>query len=175
MKIHRNLSQILAVSALALLTSAAAFGQENRDRAKSTVLANDTVPQIHLKLKDGSSIAVDEAWESEQGIWYRRGGMSHLVLRERVKTIERGSSSRSKPDPQVAKVVANDDKDDTVAVSNGSDDQPAWIYLVGGARVEADSVTESTAGAWYSRGKSRQAGRQNHWKLQRYRPRHHSP
>jgi len=152
MKIHRNLSQILAVSALALLTSAAAFGQENRDRAKSTVLANDTVPQIHLKLKDGSSIAVDEAWESEQGIWYRRGGMSHLVLRERVKTIERGSSSKSKPDPQVAKVVANDDKDDTVAVSNGSDDQPAWIYLVGGARVEADSVTESTAGAWYRRG-----------------------
>ena len=78
--------------------------------------------------------------------------MSHLVLRERVKTIERGSSSRSKPGPQVAKVVANDDKNDTLAVSNGSDDQPAWIYLVGGARVEADSVTESTAGAWYSRG-----------------------
>jgi len=152
MKIPRNVSQILAVSALALLTSAAAFGQENLDHAKSSVLANDPGPQIHLKLKDGSSIAVDEAWESEQGIWYRRGGMSHLVLRERVKTIERGSSSRSKPGPQVAKVVANDDKNDTLAVSNGSDDQPAWIYLVGGARVEADSVTESTAGAWYRRG-----------------------
>src|SRR6266511_1281943 len=97
MKIPRNVSQILAVSALALLTSAAAFGQENLDHAKSSVLANDPGPQIHLKLKDGSSIAVDEAWESEQGIWYRRGGMRHRFLRERVKTIERGSSSKSKP------------------------------------------------------------------------------
>jgi len=28
----------------------------------------------------------------------------------------------------------------------------AWIHLVGGARVEVDTVTESTAGAWYRRG-----------------------
>ena len=31
-------------------------------------------------------------------------------------------------------------------------DQPVWIYLVGGARFEADNVTESAAGAWYRRG-----------------------
>ncbi len=152
MKIARNAIQILVLSALALLASATVYGQEKLDPSKSSVLANDTAPQIHIKLKDGSSIAVDEAWESEQGIWYRRGGMSHLVLRERVKTIDRGSNSRSKTERQVAKVVVNDDKDDNTASSTGSDDQPAWIYLVGGARVEADSVTESTAGAWYRRG-----------------------
>lgn len=152
MKIARNAIQILALSTLALFASAIAYGQDNLDHPKSSALANDTAPQIHIKLKDGSSIAVDEAWESEQGIWYRRGGMSHLVLRERVKTIDRGSNSRSKPEPQVANVVVNDDKDDNTAGSNGSDDQPVWIYLVGGARVEADSITESTAGAWYRRG-----------------------
>ena len=31
-------------------------------------------------------------------------------------------------------------------------DKPAWIYLKGGARVEADSATESTAGVWYKHG-----------------------
>jgi soluble lytic murein transglycosylase-like protein len=31
-------------------------------------------------------------------------------------------------------------------------DKPAWIYLVGGARVEADSATESASGVWYKRG-----------------------
>ena len=30
--------------------------------------------------------------------------------------------------------------------------QPVWIHLIGGARVEADSATESVAGVWYNRG-----------------------
>jgi hypothetical protein len=105
-----------------------------------------------LKLADGSSIAADEAWESEQGIWYRQGGMSHLISRERVKAIEHGATSKPKPELQVAKVVVTDDTDNLSDGSSGSDDQPVWIYLVGGARFEADSVTESPAGAWYRRG-----------------------
>ena len=35
---------------------------------------------------------------------------------------------------------------------NGVYDKPAWIYLKGGARVEADSARESVAGVWYKRG-----------------------
>jgi soluble lytic murein transglycosylase-like protein len=31
-------------------------------------------------------------------------------------------------------------------------DEAVWIYLVGGARVEADSANESPAGVWYKRG-----------------------
>jgi soluble lytic murein transglycosylase-like protein len=38
------------------------------------------------------------------------------------------------------------------ASNNGNYDQPAWIYLKGGARVEADSATQSPAGVWYKRG-----------------------
>lgn len=108
--------------------------------------------QVRLKLVDGSSIIVDEATESEQGIWYRRGGMSHLIARERVKAIERGSASRPRADLQLAKVSiadnTNPDSDDSNPLGNG----PVWIHLVGGARVEVDSVTESAAGAWYRRG-----------------------
>src|ERR1041385_9255120 len=36
--------------------------------------------------------------------------------------------------------------------NNGVFDQPSWIYFKGGARVEADSATQSSAGVWYKRG-----------------------
>jgi hypothetical protein len=107
-----------------------------------------------LKLIDGTSLEVDEASESEQGIWYRLGGMNHLITRARVKKIARGAAAKPQPDPQIAKVVAADEQatnpDD--AQEGSAVDGPVWIHLVGGARVEADSVTESKAGAWYRRG-----------------------
>jgi hypothetical protein len=106
--------------------------------------------QTRLKLVDGSYIVVDEAWETTQGVWYRHGGMSHLLAKDRVKTIERGGQPAAKddepePDPEPEPVRA-------ASVPNGVFDKPAWIYLVGGARVEADSATQSAAGVWYKRG-----------------------
>ena len=41
---------------------------------------------------------------------------------------------------------------DTAPTQTAVEDLPAWIYLKGGAKFEADSVTESAAGAWYRRG-----------------------
>jgi soluble lytic murein transglycosylase-like protein len=102
--------------------------------------------EIRLKLTDGTLIPVDEAWESPQGIWYRQSGVTHLVPRDHVKTIERGSGIKAKVEPQVAKVV------DVAPTQTDSSERPAWIYLVGGARVEADNATESPAGVWFTRG-----------------------
>lgn len=102
--------------------------------------------RVQLKLNDGTRITVEDAWESEQGIWYRQSGITHLVLRERVKAIERGSEAKPKPDKQVAKVI------ETTQGSTTATEQPVWIHLVGGARVEADSANESVAGVWYKRG-----------------------
>jgi soluble lytic murein transglycosylase-like protein len=102
--------------------------------------------QVRVKLADGTRIIVDDAWENEQGIWYRQGGITHLLSRDRAKEIERGSDPKSKTPAQIAKVVEADTK------GQDSWDRPAWIYLVGGARVEADSATESTAGVWYRHG-----------------------
>jgi predicted small lipoprotein YifL len=153
MKIPQNAIQAFLVGALVLFVSGAAYGQKNLDHPPAAVVAtSEASHQVRLKLADGSSIAADEAWESEQGIWYRQGGMSHLISRERVKAIEHGATSKPKPELQVAKVVVTDDTDNLSDGSSGSDDQPVWIYLVGGARFEADSVTESPAGAWYRRG-----------------------
>jgi Zn-finger nucleic acid-binding protein len=113
--------------------------------------------QIRLKLADGSYMDVDDAWESPQGVWYRRGGLSHLLPKEKVKKIEHSTpAAASEPAP---KASANDDDHFEVPEmvartpsNNGVYDQPAWIYLKGGARVEADSATQSPTGVWYKRG-----------------------
>jgi len=110
--------------------------------------------QVRLKLADGSYITVDDAWESPQGVWYRQGGLSHLLAKEKVKQIERTTPTAT-PAPTPS---TNDDDhfEDTEVVArkpatNGVYDQPAWIYLKGGARVEADSASQSPAGVWYKR------------------------
>src|SRR5215211_2781180 len=115
--------------------------------------------QIRLKLTDGSYMTVDDAWESPQGVWYRRGGLSHLLPKDKVKSIERATPAAAAPAPSPAVSSNDDDHFDVpeMAVAkppsnNGVYDQPAWIYLKGGARVEADSATQSPAGVWYKRG-----------------------
>jgi Zn-finger nucleic acid-binding protein len=154
MKIQRKTVRVVIWSATLLVACSVVSAQKKLDQLPAAVPAPaETSQPVRVKLVDGSSITVDEAWESEQGIWYRRGGMSHLVSRERVKGIERGAASKPKADLQVGKVVMVDDRDnDAQTAAGGDSDQPVWIYLVGGARVEADSVTESAAGAWYRRG-----------------------
>jgi membrane-bound lytic murein transglycosylase MltF len=101
--------------------------------------------QIRLKMKDGTLVSVDDAWESEQGVWYKQGGITRLLPRDRVKTIERGTAVKPKTE-QVAKVTELAPTQTVVA------QQPVWIHLKGGARVEADAAIESLAGVWYTRG-----------------------
>ena len=115
--------------------------------------------QVRLKLADGSYLTVDDAWESPQGVWYRQRGLSHLLAKDKVKKIER-STPASAATPSPSPVASSNDDDhfevpEMVAkapVTSGVYDQPAWIYLKGGARVEADSATQSPAGVWYKRG-----------------------
>ena len=110
--------------------------------------------QTRLKLADGSYMTVDDAWESPQGVWYRLGGISHLLAKEKVKKIERTTPADAEPVKST-----NDDDHFEVAEAvaenkptSGTYDKPSWIYLKGGARVEADSASQSPAGVWYKRG-----------------------
>jgi Zn-finger nucleic acid-binding protein len=111
----------------------------------------------HLRLADGSTIEVDEAWEDAQGIWYKRGGVTHLVERSRVRGIERakpvavdvnaaGLTLKSANDVAVVKPLEDDAATGTEAV------QEVWIYLVGGAKVEVDEAHETAEGVWYKCG-----------------------
>jgi len=115
------------------------------DVADEQETATPTSIEIRVKLKDGTKIVVDDAWESEQGFWYRQGGLTHLLGRDRAVGIER-AATQIKAEPQIARVT------EINAPQGTSNDGPAWIYLVGGARVEADSASESATGVWYRRG-----------------------
>ncbi|HEV7857010.1 MAG TPA: lytic transglycosylase domain-containing protein [Pyrinomonadaceae bacterium] len=127
----------------------------------STVMAQSLSQhheQCRVRLTNGMSIEVDDAWEDAQGIWYRRGGITNLLPRASVKTIERAQPSTQTETATaavapaavggklLAKVV------DTATAQSAEAAQPVWIYLVDGARVEADEVTETAGGAWYRRG-----------------------
>ena len=112
--------------------------------------------QVRIKLVNGSYVEVDEASETPQGVWYRKGNMSNLLPKEKVKKIER--TTPAPPEAQEAPSTNDDDHFEVMeAVAEtpkkyGNYDQPTWIYLKGGARVEADSASESPAGVWYKRG-----------------------
>ena len=130
----KNILRVVSSAAVVVLVFSIAHAQtSSKDESKET----------RIKFTDGSEIKVDDAWESEQGIWYRLGGISHLVERARVKKIDKSAKPSS---TQVASVVETADSE------GEKTDGPVWIYLAGGARVEADSATESPAGVWYKRG-----------------------
>ncbi len=111
--------------------------------------------QVRLKMADGTYMSVDDAWESPQGIWYRRGGLNNVLPKDKVKKIE-----RIEPQAPATETPTNDDDhfdaSDVIAqpppTNNGSFDGPTWIFLKGGARVEADSASRSSEGVWYKRG-----------------------
>ncbi|HYE66056.1 MAG TPA: lytic transglycosylase domain-containing protein [Pyrinomonadaceae bacterium] len=107
-----------------------------------------------LILSGGRSLAVDEVWEDASGVWFKREGVTHHIERSRVSSIERAKS----PVEAVELAEPNDGPAQAPKVrlvnetQSSSAAQPVWIYLVGGARVEADDVTETASGAWYRRG-----------------------
>jgi Zn-finger nucleic acid-binding protein len=152
MKKLRKSNQILFLSCALLFSFTAVNGQENPPLTSEVMTTDGNTFPVRLRLVDGTTISADEAWESEQGVWYRRGGMSHLLTRDRIKAIERGPNSQPNLNPQIAKIVVADQEGGSSDKSKPTEPGPVWIYLVGGARVEADNAVESAAGVWYRRG-----------------------
>jgi soluble lytic murein transglycosylase-like protein len=161
--IPRTIRAAALVGVAALLCGANAHLQAQSLSAGASAKTPVTAANHHrrdgrswLSLADGSTVEADEVWEDEQGVRYRRGGVTYLIERARVSSIERGTRQQgqtesadkaqaTKAEKQVAKLVE--------VGANGTDRtmQPVWIYMVGGARVEADDVTETPMGVWYRR------------------------
>jgi soluble lytic murein transglycosylase-like protein len=101
-------------------------------------------------------MSVDDAWESPQGVWYRRGGLSNVLPKDRVKKIERIEPQQGPPEEKTTNDDDHFDASDVIAqpapAKTGTFDGPTWIYLKGGARVEAESASQSPHGVWYKRG-----------------------
>lgn len=104
-----------------------------------------------LRLIDGTTIEFDDAWEDARGIWYRKGGLVNLVTRDRVAALAR-KTERTESVEDKSTSAKTGVKIVEVAETVKKEKEPVWIYLVGGARVEAEEVTETETGAWYKRG-----------------------
>lgn len=97
-----------------------------------------------------SAVETKDAWENVQGVWFRKGSAARSSERDVTEIAVGGKREGG------TKASANASSTKIVEVSDAERSnvaQPVWIYLVGGARVEADSVNETTEGVWYTRGR----------------------
>ncbi|MFN2511196.1 MAG: transglycosylase SLT domain-containing protein [Pyrinomonadaceae bacterium] len=99
-----------------------------------------------IKLTDGRSLLVDEAWSHGPVVWYTRAGVTQSLdggveAIESVDAPGRGLEARG-----ANSVLSTETKTGSVKAPS------ILIYLVGGARFKVDEVNETSAGAWYSRG-----------------------
>jgi hypothetical protein len=54
----------------------------------STARGKDSGP-LTIKLNTGVTIEADEAWQTSEGIWYRKGGMVALLDPKDIKAVEK--------------------------------------------------------------------------------------
>ena len=54
-----------------------------------------------IKMRDGSSVEADAAWEDAQGVWFRRSGLVSFVEKSRVEAIVEPPAKRSAPAAEV--------------------------------------------------------------------------
>src|SRR5215204_2891154 len=88
-----------------------------------------------LHMADGQVVEVDEAWEDGQGVWYRRGRITQLVERARVRKIERVAPASTAPATDARQPL----KVEQVTTAPGAGAVvTVSVYFVGGAHVEAD-------------------------------------
>ena len=102
-----------------------------------------------LRLADGTTVEVDEAWEDASGVWYRRGGVTQRVerarVREVVKSVRAGEGAKSAGEKSPSKAAGD-------AAPAAEETQAVWIHLVGGAKMEVDEASETAEGVWFRRG-----------------------
>src|SRR5919205_379629 len=101
-----------------------------------------------LKLADGTTMEVDEAWEDAQGVWYRRGGVTNLVDKSRVREVVKTGRAKEAGAASEAPVV----KTPAAEKPKAHETQAVWIYLLGGAKMEVDEASEAADGVWFRRG-----------------------
>jgi LysM repeat protein len=97
-----------------------------------------------------SSVETKDEWENVQGVWFRKGSGARSSEREAAGIAgrdEREAATKASGNGSSATIVEASDAERSTQA------QPVWIYLTGGARVEADSVNETAEGAWYTRGR----------------------
>jgi LysM repeat protein len=98
---------------------------------------------------NSTSVETKDEWENVQGVLFRKGSTARSNERDATEMAvgdKREGATKASGNASSTKIIEVSD----AGRSNAA--QPVWIYLVGGARVEADSVNETAEGVWYTRG-----------------------
>ena len=61
--------------------------QKREDRSDKTI----------IEMTDGTRVEVDAAWQDNQGVWYRRGGLVSFVESKWIKAIKARQESKVEP------------------------------------------------------------------------------
>jgi hypothetical protein len=93
-----------------------------------------------------ASVETDGGWENVQGVLFRKGSAARTNVANQTSADESKRDSDEAKDESLTKIVEVSEAERSAVA------QPVWIYLVGGARVEADSVNETAEGVWYTHG-----------------------
>jgi soluble lytic murein transglycosylase-like protein len=111
-----------------------------------------------LHLTNGTILEVDEVWEDGVGIWFRRGGVTQVIDKERVRRIERSAGGKAagalKKEPTTSpKSAKESDKalPASAATQSAPPPQTVWLHLVGGAKMEVEEANETVEGVWFKR------------------------
>ena len=59
--------------------------QQREERSEKTI----------IEMHDGTRLEVDAAWQDNQGVWYRRGGLVSFVESKRIKGIHARQEPKS--------------------------------------------------------------------------------
>lgn len=86
----------------------------------------------------------DDPWEKIQGVWFRKGSATRASVPLETGVVETRSDQQATS--RLARIGEAGEREGSTTA------QPVWIFLVGGARVEADAVNETVDGVWYTRG-----------------------
>jgi Zn-finger nucleic acid-binding protein len=85
------------------------------------LLISPSAPALadQLRLADGSTMQVDEAWEDAQGVWYRRAGVTYWVERSRVKEVVKAGHEGDAGKAEAAKAKASSGMSSSKSKSKG--------------------------------------------------------
>ncbi len=98
-----------------------------------------------VRFVDGSSLEVNEVWKQNEDFWYRLGGVIQRIDRPVASVDPIFAKPKQKSAEPAQQPAGNTENQAAIA-------QSFWVYLNGGARMKADEVNETDAGAWCRRG-----------------------
>jgi soluble lytic murein transglycosylase-like protein len=116
------------------------------------LLLSSSAPALadQLRLADGSTMEVDEAWEDAQGVWYRRAGVTYWVERSRVKKVIKAGheAEDAKAEAAAAKASAKSSRGSkSKAAGRKGRGRRAEVWWEDDASAETVDAQTGTAGA----------------------------